>query len=89
MMLSGVAMVVPSTTLLSAAGTAQVVMMTGQDAMRKALAASAGFKKFFPRPPKSCFTMTMEKAAPTMGIHQGAPTGMTIAIRTPVTQAER
>ena len=56
---------------------------------RNTLAASAGLTKFLPIPPKSCFTTTIAKKAPTTGIQSGTATGRFIARSSPVTAAER
>ena len=46
----------------------QLLMTTGQ-LNRKARAARAGFTKFLPMPPNSCFTTIMAKKSP-IRIHQ-------------------
>ncbi len=63
------------------------VILVGQEASKNALAANAGFIKFCPIPPKTCFTMMMAKAAPTTASHHGAVTGKLKASRIPVTTA--
>ena len=45
--------------------TAGKLLMTAGKEKRKTRPARAGFMKFFPRPPKSCLTMTIAKKSPT------------------------
>lgn len=47
----------------------------------------AGFIKFCPRPPKSCFTTIIAKILPSTGIQSGIPAGIFRPIRSPVTTA--
>ena len=68
-------------------GTAKSVILPVKEISRKHLAARAGFIKFCPRPPKSCFTTKMAKTPPITTIHQGALGGRFSASRRPVTTA--
>jgi hypothetical protein len=52
-------------------------------------AVIAGFAKFFPKPPKSCFTRIMATALPNTACHIGIVTGRLNARRTPVIHAEK
>ena len=54
---------------------------------RKHLAARAGFIKFCPSPPYSCFTTIIAKIPPRNGIHTGISGGMLRARIIPVTTA--
>ena len=60
------------------------VIISGHDAIRKALPASAGFKMLNPSPPNNCFAIIMAKAEPTAGNHHGDLGGMLNANRMPV-----
>ncbi len=64
-------------------------MAVGKEISRKHLAASAGFMKFCPRPPKSIFTTRMAKTPPSAAIHRGMVTGRFRANSSPVTTADR
>ena len=54
---------------------------------KKALSAKAGFKKFFPVPPKISLATTIPKLIPTATCHNGASGGQQSAKRTVVTKA--
>ena len=54
---------------------------------RKHLAPSAGFIKFCPRPPKSCFTIKIPNTLPSAPIHHGAVGGILSPRSSPVTTA--
>ena len=69
-------------------GATHVAMMTGQE-NRNARAASAGFIKFCPMPPKSCLTTMIAKKSPMMSVQYGMVTGHTNASSNPVTTADR
>ena len=47
----------------------------------------AGFRRFFPVPPKSAFAATMPAAAAAAGIQSGTPGGMRRPVMMPVTAA--
>ena len=66
----------------------KVAIWVGQEVKSIALAASAGFMKLEPKPPKNCFTTIMAKAEPIIGNHQGALAGKLKAINIPVIIAE-
>ena len=54
---------------------------------RKHLAARAGFMKFCPIPPKSCFTTIIANIQPTISYPTFNVEGIFIAIKSPVTAA--
>ena len=54
---------------------------------RKHLAPSAGFIKFCPSPPKTCFTIKMANTLPSTHIHHGASAGRFSAKSKPVNAA--
>ena len=64
-------------------------MRAGQLVSNTARAASAGLRKLWPRPPKSCLTMMMANALPTAGSHSGAEEGRFRPSSRPVTTADR
>ena len=76
---SGVAPDTPSYT--------NVVILPVNEISRKHLAPSAGFIKFCPNPPNSCFTTKIANTLPSTHIHQGAVGGKFSASRRPVTTA--
>ena len=65
------------------------VIFPAKEIRRKHLAARAGFIKFCPSPPKSCFTNRMAKTEPSTGRYHGADAGRFSASRSPVTSALR
>ena len=67
----------------------QVVIATGQDAIRKARPASAGLMKFLPRPPNRHLAKIIAMPSPMISIQYGSVTGTTKASRVPVTTADR
>lgn len=69
-------------------GAGKAVICPGH-AKRNARPANAGLRKFFPMPPKSCFTTTMAKNAPTTGIQYDTAEGRLRPSSKPVTTAER
>ena len=83
----GVAPVTPSTAPLKLSDTEKSVILPAKEIIRKQRAARAGFIKFWPRPPKSCFTTIIAKILPSTGIQSGIPAGMFRPIRSPVTTA--
>ena len=76
---NGVAVVTPSNV--------NILMLSGQAASRKALAAKAGFIKLHPIPPKICFTNTMATIEPIHATPRGVLIGRFKASKTPVTIA--
>ena len=66
-----------------------MVMYPAKETMRNIRAVTAGFAKFCPRPPKSCFTITMAMKLPSPAIQNGTVTGRLSARITPVTAALR
>ena len=58
-------------------------------AKRKTRPHSAGFMKLEPRPPKSCFAITIAKKSATITIQYGMCAGTQSTIRIPVTTAEK
>src|SRR3712207_6644072 len=78
---SGVAVVLPSNV--------QVVICTGHDASKNALAIKAGLTIFCPIPPKNCLATIIAKNPPTIGSQIGAATGILKANKSPVTTALR
>ena len=67
----------------------KLVICPANEMSRKHLAASAGFIKFCPSPPKSCFTTIIPKRQPRMTSPTGIVDGMLSAMRSPVTTALR
>ena len=67
----------------------KLFMYFASEISRKHLPASAGFMKFWPRPPNICFAMMMAKTAPSAGIQSGISGGMLSARISPVTTAEQ
>ena len=76
---SGVAPDTPSYTKL--------VILPVKEIRRKHLAPSAGFMKFCPNPPKSCFTTRIANTLPMIPIQIGVVGGRLSASRSPVTAA--
>jgi hypothetical protein len=62
-------------------------MMLPKEIRRKHLAVTAGFIKFFPRPPKKHFTKRIAKMLPMIGTNSGIEGGRDSASRRPVTTA--
>ena len=83
----GVACVTASTTAWELLETAKLVIFPAKEIIRKHLPARAGFIKFCPSPPNSCFTTMIAKALPRIGIQIGIWGGMFSASRSPVTTA--
>ena len=75
----GVAVVTPSNV--------NMLMLSGQAANKKALAAKAGFIKLQPIPPKICFTNTIATIEPIHATQRGVLIGRFKASKTPVTIA--
>ena len=67
----------------------KLVILPANDISRKHLAASAGFMKFCPRPPKSCLTTIIAKTLPNITIQRGIVCGIFIPSKSPVTTALR
>ncbi len=65
------------------------VILPANDMRRKHLAPSAGFMKLNPSPPKSCLTIIMANALPSIAIHTGTSGERFSARRSPVTTALR
>ena len=63
------------------------VIFPAKQIRRKQRAPRAGFMKFCPSPPKSCFTTMIAKKAPTTPIHHGSVGGRFSARSNPVTTA--
>ena len=60
---------------LQSVGCVKFVIADANDTSITILAVIAGFAKFCPIPPKSCFTITIATNEPTMHIHSGIDTG--------------
>ena len=89
-MVRGVAVVTASAPLSShKRGFIHVVMAVGNETMRMILPVIAGLTKFWPIPPKSCFTTTIAMTEPIAACHSGIDTGRLKASRSPVTTALR
>ena len=56
-------------------GATQAVISVAQEASKIARAASAGFMKFCPMPPKNCLTRMIAMAEPIAASHHGADAG--------------
>ena len=65
------------------------VILPVKEISRKHLAASAGFIKFCPSPPNSCFTTRIANTLPRTPIQSGAVGGRFSASRSPVTTAPK
>ena len=76
---SGVAVVTPSYVKL--------VILAANEIIKKHLAPRAGFIKFCPNPPNTCFTTMIAKIPPRIGIQNGAPDGKFNASNSPVNAA--
>ncbi len=76
---NGVAPVMPSTE--------KVLIVPANEINKKHLAASAGFIKFCPKPPNSCFTNKIANILPIIGIHHGTSGERFNANNKPVTNA--
>ena len=76
---SGVDEVIPSNT--------KFVILPVKEINKKHLAANAGFIKFCPSPPNSCFTIKIAKILPRIGSHHGTEAGRFKASSNPVTAA--
>ena len=70
-------------------GSAQVVIGAVSEIIRTIRAVIAGFAKFWPSPPKSCFTITIATKLPRTAIQKGSVTGRLSASMIPVTAALR
>ena len=87
--MSGVAEDTASTVLPSAPPfTVKSVICEEKEISRKHLAPRAGFIKFCPMPPKSCFTTMIPNTDPSTGTNIGTSGGMFMPIRSPVTAAD-
>ena len=64
-------------------------MLVPKEISRKQRAASAGFRKFLPRPPKQHFTTSMANMAPMTGSIRGVSGDRHSASIRPVTTAEK
>ena len=66
-----------------------VVIFPVNDINRKHLAPNAGFMKFCPKPPKTCFTTMIAKKLPITGSQNGTSAGRFNASNNPVNAADR
>jgi hypothetical protein len=83
----GVAEVMASTSPRLRGAVKAMVIGFAYAAIRMARPANAGFKKLWPKPPKSCLTSTIAANDPITGIHSGNAGGRVMASNKPVITA--